>query len=209
MRFPGFGKDLSFYILLEAQADAAVRAAKEFLALTRDFSNNPSYIERIEAIEHEADELTHQLANKVDATFVTPLDKEDLRALSSGLDDITDSIEAGTQKLVIYRLTVARPDLEPLVSLLVQITQATLELVKTLRNMQSREALQPLLIRVHDIENEGDQHFRKALTDLFNTPDPDPIMVIKWKEIYESVEVAVDSCEDVANIVESVVVKYA
>ncbi len=209
MRLLGFGKDLSFYILLESQAAAAVSAAEEFETLTRDFSRCNEHIARIEQIEHEADDLTHQLMNKIDATFVTPLDKEDLRALSSGLDDITDAIEAGTQRISIYRLTVPRPDLEPLVGLLVQITRATRDVVATLRNMQSRESLSPMLIRVHEIENESDTHYRAALTELFNAPNPDPLTVIKWKEIYDRVEIAVDKCESVADIVESVVVKYA
>ena len=209
MRLLGLGRDLTFYALLEAQAEAAVRAAREFHSLTHDFGHCNEHIVRIEEIEHEADELTHQLANKVDATFVTPLDKEDLRALSSGLDDITDFIEAGTQRLSIYRLTEPRPDLEPLVALLVKITEATQEMVATLRDKPSREAMQPLFIRIHEIENESDGRFRKALEDLFNVPNPDPIMVIKWKEIYDRIEIAVDKCEDVANVVESVVVKYA
>jgi uncharacterized protein len=209
LRLLGLGKDVAIYKLLEAQAEAAHRAALEFQKLSRDFPNCQTYIQKIEDIEHEADEMTHQLANKIDATFVTPLDKEDLRALSSGLDDITDFIESGTSRLGLYQLSEARPDLPPLVDLLVEITHCTHELVSTLRVMRGREAIQPLLIRIHDLENRSDQGFRQALATLFNSPNPDILMVIKWKEIYDRVETAVDSCEDVATVVESVVVKYA
>jgi predicted phosphate transport protein (TIGR00153 family) len=209
LRILGFGKDMAFYSLLEQQADAAVATAKEFHTLAGDMTRCDEHVARIEQIERDADNLTHELMNKIDATFVTPLDKEDLRALSSGLDDITDAIEAGTQRIAIYRLTEARDDLAPLLARLVDITVATREIVGQLRDMQNRGAMSPRLIRVHDIENESDKLYRKALTDLFNAPNPDPLNVIKWKEIYDRVEIAVDKCESVADIVESVVVKYA
>jgi uncharacterized protein len=209
LRILGFGKDTTFYTMLEAQAEAAVRAAVEFYEISQDFSNLEQRIRKIEDIEHEADGITHKLHNKIDSTFVTPLDKEDLRALSGALDDITDFIEAATGRVALYRLEVPRPDLAPLVGQLVQITQATREAVAALRNMQNRKALNALFIRIHEIENDSDQAYREALANLFNAPNPDPLMVIKWKEIYDRVEIAVDKCEDVANIVESVVVKYA
>lgn len=207
MRF--LGRDLTFYTLMEKQADAALRAAKEFHALTKDFEHLRDYVRRIEEIEHEADEITHQLANKTDRTFVTPLDKEDLHDLSSRLDDITDFIEAATGRIALYQLDVARPDLEPLVSILVEITGVTSEAIGQLRHGRPRDAMHGVFVRIHELENESDELFRRALADLFNAPDPDPIMVMKWKEIYDRVEIAVDKCEDVANVIESVVVKYA
>jgi predicted phosphate transport protein (TIGR00153 family) len=194
---------------MEQQAEAAHRAAKEFHALTQDFEHMDGYIKRIEDIEHEADDLTHQLANKTDRTFVTPLDKEDLHDLSAGLDDITDFIEAATGRLALYQLTTPRPDLEPLVAILVEITRVTADAIAQLRHGRARDAMHGVFVRIHELENESDEHFRKALADLFNAPNPDPLMVMKWKEIYDRVEIAVDKCEDVANVIESVVVKYA
>jgi uncharacterized protein len=207
----GFGKrDKSFYDLLEAQADAAHRAALEFHALTKNFNNRDAHARRIEEIEHEADKLTHQLANKVDATFVTPLDKEDLNALSATLDDVTDFIESTTGRMALYQLSELRPDVEPLIALLVQCTAATKDAVAALHSLRGgREAFQPLLIRIHDIEDEHDQAYREALATLFNAPNPDPLLVMKWKEIYDWIETAVDKCEDVAKSIESVAVKYA
>ena len=203
------GRDLTFYTLMEQQAEAAHRAAREFHALTKDFEHMRDYIQRIEDIEHEADEITHQLANKTDRTFVTPLDKEDLHDLSAGLDDITDFIEAATGRIALYQLEVARPDLEPLVALLVEITRVTADAISQLRHGRPRDAMHGVFIRIHELENESDERFRRALADLFNAPNPDPLMVMKWKEIYDRVEIAVDKCEDVANVIESVVVKYA
>lgn len=202
-------KNNEFFSLLEAQAEAAQQAAREFYALTQDFDNRLQYVETIARIEHEADDLTHQMSNKLDSTFVTPLDKEDLRALSSALDDITDFVEAAVQRIMLYRLESPRPDLAPLVNLLVKTTEATCEVIALVRRLQKREKMNHKLIRVHELENESDQAFRRALADLFNSPDPDPLTVIKWKEIYDRIEIAVDKCEDVAKIVESVAVKYA
>ncbi len=200
---------MSFYVLLEKQAEAAISAAKAFHTLTKEFANASAIVAQIEKIETDADGITHELANKIDSTFVTPLDKEDLHALSSGLDDITDMIEALAARISIYNITEVRPDFEPLVYKLVLVTQATQEAVVALRDLRNRQAMQSAFIRIHDLENESDKSFRSALTTLFNSPDLDPIYVMKWKEIYDRVEAAADSCEDVANIVESVVVKYA
>ncbi len=209
MRLPGMRKHHIFYDLLEKQANAAVSAAKEFHKLANDFANLVQYAVRIKEIESEADHITHELANKIDATFVTPLDKEDLRALSTELDDVTDYIEACTGRMALYQLTKARPDLAALVVMLVQITEAMLEAVKSLRSMPSRDKMRDIFIRIHQIENEHDAAFRKALAGLLNVPDADPIQVIKWKEVYDRIEKSVDKCEDVANIIESVTVKYA
>jgi len=209
VRFPGMSKKQGFYRLLEAKAQLSVDAAKEFHNLVNDFANLTRYTARIKEIESEADHLTHELANLIDATFVTPLDKEDLHALSSELDDVTDCIEACTGRMALYELKQARPDLEALVLLLLQITEATREAVKALRDKPNRDDIQGLFIHIHQIENEHDNKFRKALADLLNAPDADPINAIKWKAVYDRIEVAVDKCEDVAHIIESVVVKYA
>ena len=209
VRLPGISKKHVFYELLEKQAEMAVRAAKEFQKLTADFANLGKYTGRIKEIESEADHITHELANKIDTTFVTPLDKEDLHALSGELDDVTDCIEACAGRMALYQLTQPRPDLEALVAMLVQVTEATLEAIKSLRDRPSREKVQSLFIRIHRIENEHDAAFRKALACLLNDPGADPVNVIKWKEVYDRIEAAVDKCEDVANTMESVVVKYA
>jgi len=209
VRFPGTRKKQGFYALLEKKAQLAVDAAKEFQALVGDFSNFARYTTRIKELENEADHLTHELSNLIDATFVTPLDKEDLHALSSELDDVSDCIEACTGRMSLFQLSKVRPDLGTLVSLLVQATEATREAVKALRDKPNRDEIQDIFIHIHQIENEHDALYRKALADLLNAPDADPINVIKWKSVYNRIELAVDKCEDVAHIIESVVVKYA
>jgi predicted phosphate transport protein (TIGR00153 family) len=204
-----FGRDPSFYNLLESLAESAVKAAECFHALTCDFSRRDEHVGQIVRIEKEADETTHELARRTDRTFITPLDKEDLIALAGVLDDITDAIEAAVGRLVLYRLTIPRPDIEPMVASLVQITRLTRQAVAALPRLQDKAALQKLFIAIHHVENDSDRAYRQALQDLFDNPGPDPLMVVKWKEIYDRIEIAVDKCEDVANVVESVVAKYA
>ncbi len=211
MRLLGSSKKNLFYELLEQQADSAVRAALVFQELINDFTNLAHHAEKIKEIETAADQINHDLSNLIDSTFVTPLDKEDLHALSSKLDDVTDSIEACSGRMALYQFThtQVRPDMELLVSLLVRITEATLDAIKALRTRPSREGMQDIFIHIHQIEKEHDAAFRRALANLLNAPDADPIKVIKWKQIYDRLELAVDRCEDVAHIIESVVIKYA
>jgi uncharacterized protein len=205
----GGGQDQAFYTLLEQQADAAYRAAREFHSMTQDYGHFDQYLNRIDEIEHEADEFTHQLSNKVDSTFVTPLDKEDLHGISTALDDICDAIEDASNTLALYRLTDLRPDVEPLASLMVQITQTTQEAVGSIRSRTARERVQSVFRRIHDLEEQADDAHRAAISGIYHSPDRDPLLFIAWKEVYDKIETAVDLCEDVTNIVESILVKYA
>lgn len=209
MRLPGSSKKDLFYELLEKQADSALRAAQTFQQLIQDFENRVHYAAKIKEIEKEADLVCHTLANMIDSTFVTPMDKEDLHRLSSELDDVTDSIEGCTGRLALYQFAQLRPDMELMVSQLLRITEATVDAVKILRTRPSLERIHAIYKHIHDMETEHDGTFRRALANLINPVDADPIKVIKWKEIYDRIETAVDKCEDAAYTIESVVVKYA
>jgi len=204
-----FGQDPVFYDLLEAQAEAAHKAALAFHSLTEDFGQAAQIAENVKRLETDADNLTHDLVNKADAKFITPLDKGDMHGLSQALDNITDTLEAAVARIALYRITEIRPDLAPMTERLVSITQATREGVNFLRHMKDHDALSPLLVRIHDLENENDQLYRAALGTLLNQNGADPMLVIKWKEIYDRVEIVADECERVADILESLVVKYA
>jgi uncharacterized protein Yka (UPF0111/DUF47 family) len=141
---------------------------------------------------------------------MTPLDKEDLRDLSQALDDITDFVEAAAARTQLYRLSNPRPDLEPLAKLLVEAAEVVVTAVKELGNgFNKSTTLKGTLREIHSIENDSDIAFRTALASLFEQPNPDVLMVIKWKEIYDRIETAVDKCEDIAKIIGTIVVKYA
>jgi len=204
-----FNHDPVFYDLLEAQADAAHRAAQTFAALASDFGQADAYAQALKKIELEADDLTHDLVNKADARFVTPLDKEDMHHLSESLDSITDHLEAAGARVSLYKLTQTRPDLPPLAGILVRTTEATRTAVGILRHLKDHKSLEEIFVTVHALENESDQAYRTALGALFNEPNADALFVMKWKELYDRVELTVDECENVADILESLVVKYA
>jgi len=203
------GKDNSFYLLLEAQADVAYRSAQAFRQTTVGFSNIAEHAQAIYDLEHEGDELTHRLQNHVASTFITPLDKEDLRALSQTLDDITDAIEAVVARIKLYRLEQPRRDLVPFADLLAAITEEVAASVKEMKTGFHSESLQEKLTNIHTIENESDQLYRKALEDLFFEPGIEPLTVMKWKEIYDRIEITMDYCEDIAKILGTIIVKYA
>lgn len=204
------GKDQVFYSLLESQAQTAHRAAVAFQDAVQDFERLEMHAARIADIEHEGDVLTHELQNLIASTFITPLDKEDLRDLSQALDDVTDFIEAAAARAELYRLRGLRNDLVPLTSILVEVTDVVCRATAELRNgFQKSVTLKKTLTEIHTLENDSDRAFRKALADLFDEPGVDALTVIKWKEIYDRIETAVDKCEDVAKILGTVIVKYA
>lgn len=205
----GRKEDTTFHRLLEEQANAAVRASEAFQIMIGDLASVAEHARKIKEIEHEGDTLRHQLANRVDSTFVTPLDKEDLNALSSRLDDVTDAIESASGRLALYQLYEPREDLPALAACLAEAVTATHETVAALRGLKGREALKEVFLRVHNAENAGDSRYRQALAELLNAPGADPILVLKWKEIYDRIEQAIDACEEVADLVEGVSIKYA
>lgn len=203
-----FGKDQSAYSLLEQQAALAFRAATAFHALSSDFGGLAEYVSQVDEIEHEGDKLTQQLAQKIDSSSGMPISKRDLHALSGQLDDITDHIEDATARIALYRLPAPRPDLEPLTALLVQAAKTTAAVIAALRVPKDRTALTELFVAMHRIEHESDQIYRQALATLLNSSDHDPILVIKWKEIYDTTELAIDTCEHATNIIQSILVKH-
>jgi predicted phosphate transport protein (TIGR00153 family) len=205
-----FKKGQAFFSILETQAKAAFEAASQFLEMVNNFDRMEEYVKKIDDIEHEADQMTRSLMDMMDSTFITPLDKEDLRDLSHALDDITDCIEAASARAHLYKLKTLREDLRPLAELLVNAAKSTWDAVGELKNgFKSADSMREILIHIHVTENESDRAFRAALADLFEEPNADPLMVIKWKEIYDRVEVSVDKCEDVAKVLGRVLTKYA
>jgi uncharacterized protein Yka (UPF0111/DUF47 family) len=201
-------QDESFFDILEAQARAAYEAAKTFLVLADHLDQIADYLKRLETLEHDADRLTHGFVNKVNTQFVTPLDKEDMHALTDKLDDITDGIEATAGRIGAYRLVTPRPELLIMAGLLVAITQETLAMMQLLRHGFGAAELPGVIAGIHAMESRSDRELRKALSDLFADETLDTRLLIKWKEIYERIEHAINRCEKLAGFVESLMVKY-
>lgn len=164
---------------------------------------------RIKELERKCDQITHELATETHASFVTPLDKEDIAAIASGLDDIADYADAAAVRFVLYKIPESTPESRQLADYLVQSAEVLQGAVARLRSNREREAVIQACRELHRLENESDAAYRKAMGDLFNTPGIDPIFVLKWKEIYERMEMAIDKCEDVSNVLEAIQLKYA
>ena len=202
-------KKNKFYSLLEWQANYAAQASNLFLHMTSDFQKASQYIAEIDDTEHKADQVRHELASLIDNAFITPMDKEDITDLADKLDDITDCIESATGRILIYDVETLRSDLAPMVSNLNRMTSLLQSIVSQLGQKPDRAKLNGIFISLHEIENETDEMFRSALGNLFKTMKSQPVEIIIWKEIYDRVERAVDKCEHAANVIESMVVKYA
>lgn len=199
----------TYYDLLDAQADVAHRAATTFHALVGDFGHIADYLKELERIEHEGDELTRSFVNKVNTQFITPLDKEDMHLLTARLDDVTDTIEKAASHIQVYGLRNPRPDLKAMVEMLVAITSETQKIVAQLRQGLNQPTLPPMLAGIHAMETRVDRLFRQALTTLFDDETLDTRLVIKWKEVYELIEEAINQTEKLTGSIETLIIKYA
>ena len=201
-----FPKDTNFYDLFERGAEKVYEGAELLAELVKDFTNVPLKAKRIKDVEHEADLITHETIEKLNKTFVTPLDREDIHGLISSLDNILDHVEAAADKFSLYRIPEVQPDAVLLTDILIHSVKEVQHTIGKLRNLKDADLILKHCIEINRLENEGDFVYRTAIAKLFEQGG-DPLNVIKWKEVYDSIEDAIDSCEDVANVIEGVTLK--
>ncbi|MBI3756646.1 MAG: DUF47 domain-containing protein [Deltaproteobacteria bacterium] len=201
-----FPRDTNFYDLFERGAAKVHEGVQLLEDLVKDFINVPLKAKRIKDVEHEADLIAHETFAKLNKTFVTPIDREDIHGLISSLDNILDHVEAAADKFSLYRVQSVKEDAMLLADILSRATQEVRNTVGLLRQLKGSDSVLQHCIEINRLENEGDFIYRSAIAKLFERGD-DPLEVLKWKEIYESIEDAIDSCEDVANVIEGVVLK--
>jgi len=201
-----FPKDTNFYDLFERGASKVEEGVQLLGDLVRDFTNVPLKAKRIKDVEHEADLITHETMEKLNKTFVTPLDREDIHDLISSLDNILDHVEAAADKFSLYRIPEVQPDAILLADILLHAVREVQTTIEQLRNLKGADSVLKHCIEINRLENEGDFAYRSAIAKLFEKGG-DPLHVLKWKEVYESIENAIDSCEDVANVIEGVALK--
>jgi uncharacterized protein len=197
-------KKSEFFVLFEQHAQNAVEAAEALAKLFGDFTDVENKVRDIHAIEHHGDKLNHEIVRHLNETFVTPLDREDIVGLGSKIDDITDVCYDVSELVLLFKVKSIRP---PAIRQAKVLVTAASEVLLMLKNLEGLKNLEPHWIKIHTLENEGDQVYRDAVADLF-ARTTDPVEIIKWKDIHGLIEVAVDRCEDVANIVEMIVVKH-
>jgi len=208
MAFNLLPKEEKFFKLFEAQAAYNTEAVKAFKELVKNWDPQSSAFERIREIEHEADITTHEIFDKLNRTFITPFDREDIHQLASEMDDIVDMVQSLCNRMHLYHIRNSTPDLVQLIDILDQATDAIRKAIGDLQDKDKTRRVLDYCIEINRLENTGDHARDMALSKLFEG-QPDPIDVIKWKEIYELVEAAVDRCEDIANTIETILVKQA
>ena len=201
-------REEAFFDLFNAQAANVVEGAR----LLKDFLENYTDVDQkrmlIERTESNGDEITHKIIEKLNTTFITPIDREDIHALASALDDILDFINASAQRMHLYDVESVTHDAISLACVILRAAEETENLTNNMKNLKNLKSMKTCWIEVNRLENEGDKISRQAIATLFRN-ESNPIEVIKWKEIYEHLEMAIDKCEDAANIVEAVVLKNA
>lgn len=199
-------KDTVFFDLFENLSRHAVSAAEHLRQLGKKFPDIDGEVQHIRNEEHQADDLTHKCLERLDQTFITPFDREDIHELVGGLDDIIDTIDALAKRFRIFHIDTMPQLFRQQTDLLVQATVATSEAVHRLRKTRKLSELKDMLIEIHRLESIGDDNNHAAISNLFNG-SVSPLDVMKWKQLYDYVEEAIDGCEDVGNTLERIVLK--
>jgi hypothetical protein len=198
--------DASFFAHFENQGKKTVEGCRAFLEMVEQPGNLESRAERVKQIEHECDEITHAVVEGLHKTFITPIDRNDIYTLITKMDDIMDFVEAAADRLALYDIPTMTKEVGDLARCLVQSAEHVLGAVSSIRDLGKPNGILQHCIEINRLENVADGILRSALARLFRE-EKDPIAVIKWKEIYETLESATDRCEDVANIIEGVVLE--
>jgi uncharacterized protein len=203
-RFSFIPRDEQFFGLFNEMADeirAAARMLEEMLATDPP---DGSKADLIKDAEHRCDALTHDAIQRLHRTFVTPFDREDLYALAASLDNVMDAIDHASALVRLYRIEVVRPGARELAR---TVSQSAERLHLALESLAKKTPVQPHAVEINRLENEADRAYQEAIQDLFDH-ETDPITVMKWKELFDMLEQVTDACEDVANVIEGVVVKH-
>ncbi len=203
-----FPKEENFFDFFEELAAKIEEGSQFFLEMTQNQNYSASRVSRLKEIEHEADGIAHKTYERMHKTFLTPLDREDIYALVNKMDDIMDAIEGTASRLHMYK--VKKPDDEIIkqAEILFLAVKKIKVVVHGLRNMKNSQMILDGCVEIHTLENEGDVLLRATITDLF-MKETDAVELLKWKEIFERLEQAIDLCESVSNIVGGIVLKNA
>jgi uncharacterized protein len=202
-----FPKETDFFVIFENAAANVTHAATLLVGIMEHFTTLDAWAREIHELEQDGDVLTHDIIKKLNKTFVTPIDREDIHSLASSIDDILDLIWGAADRLTVFKLTESTKWAITMSKDLLTTVEFVEKAIKKLKE-KNYSHIQEYCIEINKLENRIDRGFRDALGHLFEEVQ-DPILIIKWKEIYEHLEDASDKCEDVANILEAIVLKNA
>jgi predicted phosphate transport protein (TIGR00153 family) len=198
-------KDTVFFDLFEKLATHVVSVSEHLRRMALEYPDASDHIAMIRKEEHDADELAHAALERLDRTFITPFDREDIHMLVGGLDDIVDTVDALAKRFPLYHVQTMEPMFQKQTDTLVQAAVAVSEAVHRLRRSRKLSQLSDKLIEIHHLENVGDDNNHAAVSKLFEGSDA--LYVMKWKEFYDLIEAAIDGCEDVGNTLERIILK--
>jgi len=201
-------KEVAFFDLFVETAEETCKTARMLEELMTNYDRVKEKIIAIEESEHRCDNHVHKMLEHLNKSFITPIDREDIYLIAKEMDNITDSIEATAHRFKMFNVKTIKEDSKKLARLITQCTEELKNVMLELKRMKTSKILGEKIIEVNRIENMGDDIFRNAIEKLF-VSEMDAVEVIKWKEIYEYLENTLDACEDVANIIEGVVMKHA
>ncbi|MFO0870101.1 MAG: DUF47 family protein [Pirellulales bacterium] len=205
-------KNLEFFDCFERAAERAVRSAELLLAFAREPRRNQEMAEAIFEVEHECDKITHETLDRLEQTYITPIDRDDIYKMITGIDNVVDTIDAVAQRMLCYKIEAATNDFVNQCEVLVKACSTLRDAVHGLRSVADRKlrksetSLDRLIIAVHQAEEEGDRIHHRFLGQLFESGF-DAFQVIKWKELYELAEQAIDYCDDNACLIHSILLK--
>ncbi|MGD1211805.1 MAG: DUF47 family protein [Candidatus Acidiferrales bacterium] len=196
---------MSFFRMFTEQAENVQAGAQAMVDMLGNYGDPAAGANRVEAYEHAGDVITHDIMKKLNQTFITPFDREDIHELASRIDDVIDLVDAAATRLIIYRVETIRPGV---LELATTVRDATAQIVAAVRVLEEEDHILDHCIEINRLENVADRQCRELIARLFEQ-ERDPVQIIKWKEIIETLEFAADKCEDVANVIETVTLKNA
>jgi len=203
-------KDKVFHQLFENVAETLVRMSNRLKDVVQesDFEIRGKYIKEIEDMEHANDEFTHKIFTELGRNFITPFDREDIHSLASALDDVSDYMYASAKKINFYKVDPSDIGFQKMSELIANGCSEVQKAVGELRDMKNLRRITDSMVAINSIENQADDVFDMSIERLFET-EPDAKEVIKKREIYQVMEIVTDKCEDAANVIESIIIKYA
>lgn len=206
-----FGKSSSDTLFFDAFRKHAEHTLEAALLVRRMFDQLDRAKEIAKEVvenEHAGDTITHETMRRLHETWITPFDRGDIHTLISRMDEVLDLTEAVAKRVVLFEIDEARPPVKDLADILVKSAQVTLEATKELPTLKKSPHLLELCRKLGDLENEADDLYRKAIAQLYKAGN-DPLVVMKWRDIFDALETAMDKCNDVANVLEGVVLEYS
>lgn len=199
-------RQTNFFDFFEQHVALTVEGARELGKLAEDGANVEDIARRIKDLEHKADEVTHVCMETLHKTFITPIDRNDIHRIASKLDDIIDLIDGAARQLSLFEITELPESAREATLVLVQATEAVERAVKGLRNMKNATTILGECVRINELENQADRIKAASVARLFRE-EVDAVFVLKWHEIYQALENVTDACEDVANVIEGIVLE--